>query len=66
MNILPAVCPRCEGTMLKARRDAFGEFRECLSCGHYIDRLVGPPIPTQPRRCILPVASSTGRRRQNG
>lgn len=50
MNQLPDVCPRDGGTMLPKQRDPFGEFRVCLSCGYYADRLLEPGIGKQPRK----------------
>ena len=50
MSTLPMDCPRCGGTMLPTQRDQHGEFRTCLSCGHYADRLLEPSIDPQPRR----------------
>lgn len=49
-HVLPGTCPRCDGTMLPTQRDSWGEFRECLTCGYFIDRLIGPPISSQPQR----------------
>ncbi len=48
---LPRICPHCiDGTMLPTQSDLYGEYRVCLACGYYADRLVGPPIDKQPRR----------------
>lgn len=29
-------CPRCKGDVI-ANRDMYGEYRECLQCGHMVD-----------------------------
>ena len=29
-------CPRCKGDMFVGK-DAYGEYKECLQCGNYID-----------------------------
>ncbi len=29
-------CPRCKGDV-SANRDMYGEYRECLQCGHMVD-----------------------------
>lgn len=55
MSDLPEVCPRCRGPMLPLQRDLYGEFRVCLPCGYYADRLEEPPIGRQPQRIMLPV-----------
>ena len=34
------MCPRCHG-YLHANRDIYGEYRECLQCGHMED--IGSP-----------------------
>ena len=29
-------CPRCKGDVI-GNRDMYGEYRECLQCGHMVD-----------------------------
>ncbi len=47
MTNLTPFCPRCGGRMERIK-DLFGDYDDCLNCGHHKDVFVGPPIALKP------------------
>lgn len=46
------ICTRCTGRMFKVD-DSYGEYFECLSCGHTIDIKLNPAYVPQQRTCEM-------------
>lgn len=53
-------CQRCGGKM-EPRRDLYGEYDGCITCGFHRDVVLGPPIELKP-----PYRSGPKARRHHG
>lgn len=47
MSNLTPFCPRCGGKMERLT-DLFGDYDDCINCGHHQDIFVGPPVELKP------------------
>jgi hypothetical protein len=46
------ICVRCTGRMFKVD-DSYGEYFECLACGHTVDIKLNPAYVPQQRTCEI-------------